>query len=255
MAILPDDYSNYKVTINGVGAATLVNNGDPTHAGTLDLTNVQVLAFAPTVDPSGNSGTLTVTGDTLYILGSLPSNEVINFAAATGTLAFAHPSAFTGEITGISGSGDVLDLTGFDTGATVSYSGNSSSGVITVSEGANVVDLTITGTNIGTFVKAGLDSSGTGLLIHDPPAETDPIIVDSGATHEITGASSQNITFANTSNTTGNLVIDDPSGFSGQITGFTGTAPDAAHSDTIDLVGINYNSSNFSEFITVKRAS
>jgi hypothetical protein len=46
---------------------------------------------------------------------------------------------------------------------------------------------------------------------------------------------------------TGGLVLNDPSGFSGQIIGFTGTAPDAAHSDTIDLVGINYNSANFAE--------
>jgi hypothetical protein len=42
-------------------------------------------------------------------------------------------------------------------------------------------------------------------------------------------------------------VLGDAAGFSGQISGFTGTAPDIAHSDAIDLAGINYNSSAFSE--------
>jgi fibronectin-binding autotransporter adhesin len=46
---------------------------------------------------------------------------------------------------------------------------------------------------------------------------------------------------------TGSLVLDNPSSFNGQILGFTGTAPDPAHSDTIDLVGINYSSTHFSE--------
>ena len=48
-------------------------------------------------------------------------------------------------------------------------------------------------------------------------------------------------------NTTGSLVLDSPSTFTGKISGFTGTAPDAAHSDTIDLAGIDYSSAHFSE--------
>ena len=46
---------------------------------------------------------------------------------------------------------------------------------------------------------------------------------------------------------TGSLVIDDPVDFNGHISGFTGTAPDAEHSDTIDLVGIDFNSTQFDE--------
>ena len=61
--------------------------------------------------------------------------------------------------------------------------------------------------------------------------------------------SNMNVTFNNGPNGTtyGDLVLGDASGFSGQISGFTGTAPGPAHSDAIDLVGINYNSSAFSE--------
>jgi hypothetical protein len=42
---------------------------------------------------------------------------------------------------------------------------------------------------------------------------------------------------------TGALVIDNAQDFGGSIYGFTGTAPDAAHSDLIDLTNINYNAS------------
>ena len=52
--------------------------------------------------------------------------------------------------------------------------------------------------------------------------------------------------------TYGELVLGDASAFSGQISGFAGTAPDAGHSDVIDLVGINYNSSAFSETYMIR---
>jgi hypothetical protein len=63
-----------------------------------------------------------------------------------------------------------------------------------------------------------------------------------GGTLEFDSSSNVNVTFNNgpdCSPTYGTLVINDPSDFSGQITGFTGTCPDAAHSDTIDLAGFN----------------
>lgn len=43
------------------------------------------------------------------------------------------------------------------------------------------------------------------------------------------------------------LVLIDPSHFTGDISGFAGTAPDLAHSDGIDVVGMNFNSSQFSD--------
>jgi FecR protein/Carbohydrate binding domain len=67
-------------------------------------------------------------------------------------------------------------------------------------------------------------------------------IVDATAT--ISGSSAQTVDFAGP---TGTLTLDQPSMFTGQIEGFTGTAPNAAHSDVIDLAGINYDSSHFSE--------
>ncbi len=45
----------------------------------------------------------------------------------------------------------------------------------------------------------------------------------------------------------GELVLSDAPQFSGVISGFAGTAPDAAHSDAIDLTDINYGSADFAE--------
>ena len=70
-----------------------------------------------------------------------------------------------------------------------------------------------------------------------------------GGTLIFDAQSNVNVTFDNGTGTPiyGELVLGDASDFSGQISGFAGTAPDAAHSDAIDLNGINYNSSAFSE--------
>ena len=146
VAILPDAPSNYAITTTS-GMTTLVDTGDPTHAGTLELTDVQALAFAPTVDPSGNTGTLTATGDELYILGPLPGGAEpitidsgstlalataeaggVTFAGATGSLVLDQPSSFSGEISGPSSTipldaSDIINLKGFATTDTASTAG------------------------------------------------------------------------------------------------------------------------------------
>ena len=59
------------------------------------------------------------------------------------------------------------------------------------------------------------------------------------------------VTFNNGPNGTtyGELVLRDGLRFFGQISGFSGTASDLAHSDAIDLESMNYNSSGFSEIV------
>ena len=128
VAIMPDAPSNYTINTNN-GVTTLVNIGDPAHAGTLNLTNVQAVAFAPTVDPSGNPGTLTATGGGLLVLGPLPNGSepvtidsgsilglqtpeagTVTFAGS-GTLILDNPASFTGQIAGLE-VGDTIDLAG-----------------------------------------------------------------------------------------------------------------------------------------------
>jgi hypothetical protein len=73
--------------------------------------------------------------------------------------------------------------------------------------------------------------------VGDPP-------ISPGATLTVSGASSEIYDFTGA---TGTLVLNQPQNFTGQIEGFTGTAPDAAHSDVIDLAGVNYGSSDFAD--------
>jgi hypothetical protein len=133
VAILPDARSNYLITtINGV--TTLVNIGDPAHAGMLSVTNVQELVFNPAVDPSGNSGLLEAfPGSTLDILRLPPTViepaqidsgatlEISNTASAPSQIAFAGSNATlqldqTPSITGPLNAfftGDAVDLPAF----------------------------------------------------------------------------------------------------------------------------------------------
>jgi hypothetical protein len=63
-------------------------------------------------------------------------------------------------------------------------------------------------------------------------------MIDSGETLDISGASAATVSFANSSGSTGELVLDDSKGFTGQIVGFTGDGT-TANSDLIDLSDIN----------------
>ena len=67
-----------------------------------------------------------------------------------------------------------------------------------------------------------------------------------GGTLEFGGKSNVDVTFDN-SHGYGQLTLDHAEDFCGTITGFTGTSPDSAHSDVIDLKDINFDSSGFHE--------
>jgi len=65
--------------------------------------------------------------------------------------------------------------------------------------------------------------------------------IANGATLKLDGSDTNAVTFQTSEHHSsyGTLVLEDPSGFTGDIFGFTGTAPDSAHSDGIDLTGFN----------------
>ena len=268
VAIMPDSPSDYSITTTG-GVTTLVDTGDSAHAGTINLTGVQEVAFAPTADPSGNFGTLTATGDALYILGPLPGNSesitidtgstlalatadagIVTFAGSAGTLTLTNPTNFTGQISGLN-QGDasqILDLTGYDTSTTASTVGGYNSGANTTTltitdSGHTTLHYTLAGNLSGSSWTVSQDASHSGIDIVDPAA---PVLasIAGGGSLDLSAPSNETVTFTGG---TGSLVLNDPEGFGGQIVGFTGTAPDAAHSDTVDLIGIDYNSSHFAE--------
>ena len=147
-------------------------------------------------------------------------------------------AAFTGNAMVINEAGGIWNLVGSSTFAgtaeLVNYGTIDATGASSIST---------TGTL--TFTNAGnVDVQSGDLHVAAAVNGSGQFEIGSGATLELGGASTNNVTFEAG---TGSLVLDNPGGFTGKIAGFTGTAPDAAHSDTIDLVGIDYNSANFTE--------
>jgi hypothetical protein len=224
--------------------------------------------FSQIVDPVATTATIA-NGATLDI--NAAPYENVSFAGPTGTLVLERPSSFQGQIVGPLASGDVIDVKGFDathTSVAVNFNAISDTTMVTVTDALDhqSVTLTLDGNDsssaftVASDGKGGVDIADTattsgasidGLTLH-VPSPTPPAVISGDGPYTIAGAtltldapSSQFVSFAH--GTLGGLVLEQPNSFTGTISGFTGTAPDAAHSDTIDLVGVNYNSAHFSE--------
>jgi FecR protein len=218
---------------------------DPTNGGA-DASRTMSWQVGDGVSPS-NVATSTVSivtgaatvadGGTLEI--STPSNQMVTFSGGTGELKLDNPAAFSGHIIGFSATAsdsDVIDLVGINftaPGFTESY--DAAGHLLTVSDGTHSASLTLDYfSNVLNFASDG--HGGTAIT-------NQPATIASGGFLEISKLSVGTVAFGAA---TGTLQIDNPADFSGHIQNFTGTAPDAADSDVIDLVGIDYNSATFS---------
>ncbi len=229
-AVFGDARSDYSIVANSGGTFTITyTNSADLHSGSLTVdANVQALAFNPSQDPS-----------------PISSNTILPITAGE-TLTLLHPSSFTLDISGLSAS-NVLELEGFGSKAgdtfqtSTSLSGSNTILTVTdLTQGTHEF-VTLVGNYTSSTWTVTSDGSG-GANVVDPPATA--VTIAEGVTLDINATSSETVTY---NGGTGSLVLDQPNTFSGHIAGFTGTAPDPAHSDTIDLVGINYNSAQFSE--------
>ena len=226
-----------------------VSNGDKLYIEPTTFTNNGAIAISEgTVDITtavSGTGNFTINAGTLELAAS--SAETVTFESSGGTLKLDNATSFSGEIAGITGSGDILDFTGYDGSTTAStaggYNAATNTTILTVTDpGHTTLELTLAGNLSGSSWTVTEDSSNTGVDIYDPPATA--VMIATGGTLAVNAPFHEAVTFAGG---TGTLALDQPNTFSGQISGFTGTTPDPAHSDTIDLVGINYNSPHFSE--------
>ncbi len=276
LALAPADLTVDGLTVNGQGSDALVLTGTQTainaaladgltYTPTLNSQFADVLKI--TADDLAHNGTgapLSTTVDVGIVVTSADSiangatytvsaasSDTIAFAGSTGTLGLAQPSTFTGEIAGISGSGDVLDIHGFAAATTTASTGSGSFNSLTDTTTLTVTDSS--GPLTEKFTLAGNYSASTwhvsndghgGVDIVDPPAAAAPTIA-SGGSLEIADpvAAGESVTFQSS---TGSLALDAPSSFAGVIFGFTGDGT-LAGSDQIDLKGIDYHASTFSE--------
>ncbi len=178
---------------------------------------------ANAIDNTGNilvAGTLAVDVSTLTLDGTGTVTMAGGALVGTANGETLHNSGNT-----ISGTGTIGDGSGH-------LALDNDSGTIAANGGTLVLDTGATISNAG-MLEA---ESGATLKIDDPVTGTGGSLIGAGATMEFAAANSEMVTF---NSTTGKLILDQPSTFGGEITGFTGDGT-LQGSDQIDLRGLNF---------------
>ena len=240
------------ITLHGVDAASLaasdfVFNQD-TVVNNADNMVISDGAMLPVGGTINNAGTIALnsTGDAteLQIIGDGITLE------GGGQIVLSDSYANT-----IVGTNAGSTLTNIDN--TISGAGQIGSGdgtLALVNEAHGTIEADIAG-SVLTFDPGAqitndgvLEAANGGVLQIEDSIHGGNAVIEGGVI-EFDAASNVAVAFNNGAGGTayGELVLADPSQFSGQISGFTGTAPDASHSDEIDLAGINFNSGHFSD--------
>jgi hypothetical protein len=169
------------MTVNDEG-----HNGTGIAASTTQNIGITVAA----ADSIADSATYTV---------SAPSGDTIAFATGHGTLDLAQPATFTGEIAGITGNGDVLDLNGFTYGSTTatstSFDNTTDTTTLTVTDSSKSLTETfkLAGNLMGSSWTPSDDGHG-GVDLVDPPATpaATNTIVASAPNQTLTGTGTAN---------------------------------------------------------------
>jgi hypothetical protein len=178
------------LTLN-TGTSTIINAGDIVSEGTGGLTisspldnTGELLAYS---SPLTVSGAVTGTGTaeienaaTLILMGAF--NENVTFATgSTGTLELGDSKGYTtGSFTGFSKTGanalDLLDIPFVSGTTTAVYTGTTTSGVLTVTEGANIATIHLTGDYLGSTFTVSSSSAG-GTKVVDPAKAAPPHLI------------------------------------------------------------------------------
>jgi hypothetical protein len=161
-------------TITNSGLISVENGATLTLSGTVRNSGT-LFADAGTLDIDGVvSGGTTVIGNGTVDLQQASNEDVAFQLGGTGGLDLA-TSAYTGKVSGFGNGGNTsqyIDLTNIAFNGNVhrSYSGNTTSGVLTVTSGAAVVArINMVGNYTTSSFKLGADSGGH-VQITDPPS-------------------------------------------------------------------------------------
>ena len=135
---------------------------------------------------SANDSPIVIAdGATAEIAGI--SGQAVDFTDSTGTLKIDDAVAFTGQVSGLTGS-DVLDLADISYGAstTATFLGNASGGTLTVSDGTQAVALALVGDYLSSSWNVSSDGNG-GTDVVDPVSPNDWQALGVGAGGYLTG--------------------------------------------------------------------
>jgi len=242
--------SGETITLQGVDAASLTaSNFQFNQTPTLDNSSTIAISDGAELPLSGvidNSGIIQLnsTGDLteLVIVGGGATLE------GGGQIILTDNSAIVGATLN-------TVLTNVDnTISGVGQIGMGDGNLTLVNEATGTIDANVAGGTLtldtgNAIVNYGLLEASNGGTLQVQDAVTGGSAVIAGGTIELNAASSVAVTFENGAAGTsyGVLVLIDPSQFTGDISGFAGTASDTAHSDAIDVIGINFNSGEFSD--------
>jgi hypothetical protein len=199
----------------------------------------------------GGNASLTVSGaDTVTGSFTIGNNSILEFVAPeTAKIIFAGSNSLlkfdavspTGQISGLNAN-DKIDLAGLrwvQGSMTARFSGNTSGGILTVSDGAQSVAINLAGNYLQSSWNLSADKTG-GTFVVDPPAVASHTApgdiasngtVISGELLELKPGEVENVQFAAD---TGTLKLGDAQHFAGLISGFSGQ-------DVLDLADIAFS--------------
>ena len=162
-------------SISGSGSVN-VDEGSVTF--TRPVTGSEIVTVENTADavfdtPIAGTGTFVVRNSGALEFGAADSENVRFAAGSTATLKLDHSltAPFTGTIAGLTknDSVDLADLTWVKGDMHATFSGDTSGGVLTVSDGSNSVELDLSGNYTTSTWALSSDGSG-GTAVTDPPA-------------------------------------------------------------------------------------
>ena len=215
-----------------LGNTTIGGPGTITNDGTLKIAANSAATIGS--DVAGTGAVQIDAGGVADFAGSFDQNVVFS---GIGLLELGHSVNYDQTVSGYSDLA-VLDLTDIKFDAnTTTVTPNNSNTLLTVDDGSgDTANINIAGsynTTWYTLSDGHLNNGNYGTLVVDPD-----VVVPS------TGNAASGAEMVLFTDGTGTLTY---TGSGGEIAGFTGTAPDAGHSDVIDLTGVNYDSGHFSD--------
>jgi hypothetical protein len=175
------------VIVGNIGSALTIDTGGATitNAGLVENVGSGGVVVESPID---NTGTLFAAGGTLKLEGAVTGagigkinggtleavstfSQNVAFTGATGVLELAHSQSYAGTITGFSKSGgtslDLEDITFTSGKTTASFTGTTTSGVLTVTDGTHTAKIKLTGDYLTSKFTTSSDGHG-GTTIVDP---------------------------------------------------------------------------------------
>jgi hypothetical protein len=139
-----------------INAGTITTNGDGAFQIVFNPNIVQL-----------QIGIAIPNGQTAHI--SSPSSAPAAFIGSSGTLLLDHSSDLTGTVAGMSGQ-DTIDFSdiNFTTPYAPSYSGNSSNGTLTVTDGSHTANIALLGNYLASIFVASSDGHGGTSVVQVP---------------------------------------------------------------------------------------